>query len=189
MGRFGRSALANRWMKETSWERKCVRGISAQNHESTHQNHHHDVVPSNRHVSLLLVVKCSLLPTEAGVIAPCYTDHYNKGAPRTQAQKDDLQVLFGVASLLMQSYRESKKAPFGFALLDHRKAFIYVKSTRLRPVENNQKCGKQESWRHVCADPRSDWDPAGTELRQVGGRLLFTETFPLRLSSVPSHSA
>lgn len=50
-----------------------------------------------------------------------------------------LQVFSGALRLFMQSYREPKQAAAGFALFDHRKALIYIKSTaRQRPVIHGQ---------------------------------------------------
>lgn len=50
-----------------------------------------------------------------------------------------LQILSGAHRLLMQSHREPKQAPPGFPLFDHRKPFIYIKSSAsLRPVARGQ---------------------------------------------------
>lgn len=76
----------------------------------------------------------------------------------------------------MQSHWESKEAPFGFPLFDHRKPFIYIKSSAcLRPVVHSQNSAKQESWRHVRAVHPSQLYRAVrrstisvTELQQVG---------------------
>ncbi len=111
---------------------------------------------------------------------------------------DNLQVLSGALRLLMQSNWESKEAPFGFPLFDHRKPLIYIKSTAgLRPVVHSQNSAEQESWRHVwavhpsqvqwasrrstiSAGPSPQWAPTG--------RLRFTEPSPLNAACFPPHA-